>query len=226
MTTPASEWFMLTPAGALHAFARAEPGESELALQALLTGDRALDAAAWSERAPQAPALVAQAIQEGWVQVLHRPLQGPDAKLDDFLQHVIASLSGERRAVLASEGGFCLGRSGIDQDEADALSAAAADYSDFAARQARRGWSGAKGLVSFHVDADFLLPTFSFVPLWVDGAGYWLIVAGWLNSSGASRPPVRASPYPPASRLGLRPGGRSWRAGCEAPATRRRVAGD
>jgi hypothetical protein len=62
------------------------------------------------------------------VQVLHRPLQGPDAKLDDFLQHVIASLSGERRAVLASEGGFCLGRSGIDQDEADALSAAAADY--------------------------------------------------------------------------------------------------
>ena len=54
MTTPASEWFMLTPAGALHAFARAEPGESELALQALLTGDRALDAEAWSERAPQA----------------------------------------------------------------------------------------------------------------------------------------------------------------------------
>ena len=42
MTTPASEWFMLTPAGALHAFARAEPSESELALQALLTGDRAL----------------------------------------------------------------------------------------------------------------------------------------------------------------------------------------
>ena len=63
-------------------------------------------------------------------------------------------------------------------NEADALSAAAADYSDFAARQARRGWSGAKGLVSFHIDADFLLPTFSFVPLWVDGAGYWLIVAG------------------------------------------------
>ena len=178
MTTPASEWFMLTPAGALHAFARAEPGESELALQALLTGDRALDAAAWSERAPQTPALVAQAIQEGWVQVLHRPLQGPDAKLDDFLQHVIASLSGERRAVLASEGGFCLGRSGIDQDEADAMSAAAADNSDFAARPARRGWSGGKGPGAFPVDADFLLPTFSFVPLWVDGAGYWLIVAG------------------------------------------------
>ena len=32
--------------------------------------------------------------------------------------------------------------------------------------------------MSFHVDADFLLPTFSFVPFWADGAGYWLIVAG------------------------------------------------
>ncbi len=178
MTSNASEWFMLTPAGALHAFMTEAPGETELTLQALLTGERALDADAWRERAVQAGAIAAQAIQEGWVQVLQRPLQGPDAKLDDFLQHVIASLSGERRAVLASEGGFCLGRSGIDQDEADALSAAAADFSDFAARQARRGWRGAKGYVSFHVDADFLLPTFSFVPFWVDGAGYWLIVAG------------------------------------------------
>jgi len=178
MTSAASEWLMLTPAGVLHAFSKEQPGEVELSLQALLTGDRTLDAEAWSERSPHAPAIAAQAIREGWVQVLQRPLQGPDAKLDDFLQHVIASLSGERRAVLASEGGFCLGRSGIDQDEADALSAAAADYSDFASRQARRGWGGAKGYVSFHIDADFLLPSFSFVPFWVDGAGYWLIVAG------------------------------------------------
>ena len=185
MTSNATEWFMLTPAGALHAFMKEGPGETELALQALLTGDRALDAEAWGERSAHASSIAAQAIQEGWVQVLQRPLQGPDAKLDDFLQHVIASLSGERRAVLASEGGFCLGRSGIDQDEADALSAAAADYADFASRQARRGWQGAKGYVSFHVDADFLLPSFSFVPFWADGAGYWLIVTGepLLNNS-------------------------------------------
>ena len=156
MISNASEWFMLTPAGVLHAFMKEAPGETELALQALLTGERALDAEAWAERSALAGSIAAHAIQEGWVQVLQRPLQSPDAKLDDFLQHVIASLSGERRAVLASEGGFCLGRSGIDQDEADALSAAAADYSDFATRQARRGWRGAKGFVSFHVDADFL----------------------------------------------------------------------
>ena len=70
------------------------------------------------------------------------------------------------------------GRYQIDQDEADALSAAAADYSEFAARQARRGWAGASAYVSFHSDVEFLLPDFSFVPFWVDGSGYWLVLAG------------------------------------------------
>ena len=37
MTSKASEWFMLTPAGVLHAFMKEAPGETELALQALLT---------------------------------------------------------------------------------------------------------------------------------------------------------------------------------------------
>jgi hypothetical protein len=178
MNTNASEWFMLTPSGALHAFAQQQPGETELALQALLAGERALDAAGWAERAAVAPEITAQALEQGWVQILQRPLQGPDAKLDDFLQHVIASLSGERRAVLASEGGFCLGRTGVDQDEADTLSAAAADYSEFASRQARRGWAGATRYVAFHSDPEFLLPSHSFVPFWVDGAGYWLVIFG------------------------------------------------
>lgn len=178
MSTHASEWFMLTPAGALHAFAGKEPGETELALQALLTGERALDLPNWTAVAPAAPELLDDALARGWVQALPRPLQGPDARLDDFLQHVIASLSAERRAVLASEGGFCLGRAGIEADEGDALSAAAADFGDFAARQARRGWGGATGFVAFHSDPEFLLPRVAFVPFWVDGAGYWLIVEG------------------------------------------------
>jgi hypothetical protein len=169
---------MLTPAGVLYAFAAKQPDATALALQALLAGECTLDAAAWAEKAAAAPALTAQALEQGWVQCLPRPLQGPDAKLDDFLQHVIASLSGERRAVLASESGFCLGRVGIDQDEADTLSAAAADYTDFATRQARRGWAGASRYISFHTDPEFLLPSYSFIPLWVDGAGYWLVVAG------------------------------------------------
>lgn len=185
MSATANEWFILTPAGALHAFAQPQPGEVELTLQALLMGDKALDAAAWNEKASAAGQLLRQVLEQGWVQRLQRPLQGPDAKLDDFLPHVIASLSGERRAVLASEAGFCLGRVGVDQDEAETLSAAAADYSSFAERQARRGWAGASRYVSFHEDPEFLLPSYSFIPFWVDGTGYWLIVAGepLLNNS-------------------------------------------
>jgi hypothetical protein len=178
MTPETAQWFMLTPAGVLAAFADKEPDETAVALQALLSGERALDASAWTEKTPLAPAVLARLLKAGWVQALSRALPRPDARLDDFLQHVIASLSGERRAVLASEGGFCLGRTGVDQDEAETLSAAAADYADFAARQARRGWRGASRYVSFHTDPEMLLPSYSFVPFWVDGAGYWLVLGG------------------------------------------------
>ena len=178
MTFTATDGFMLTPTGALHAFAKKTPGHSEAALQALLTGDRSLDLAAWSAVETDAPVVLAQALENGWVQALARPLQGPDARLDDFLPPVIASLSGERRAVLASDGGFCLGRVGVEQDEANALCAAAADYADFASRQARRGWDGASHYVAFHRDPEFLLPSHAFLPFWVDEAGYWLIVMG------------------------------------------------
>ena len=178
MTFTATDGFMLTPAGALHAFAKKTPDVSASALQALLTGERSLDLAAWSAVDADAPAVLAAALENGWVQALLRPLQGPDARLDDFLPPVIASLSGERRAVLASDGGFCLGRVGVEQDEADTLCAAAADYSDFATRQARRGWNGACRYVAFHHDPEFLLPSHAFLPFWVDGAGYWLILMG------------------------------------------------
>lgn len=178
MTLIASECFMLTPAGALHAFSSKTPEPHASTLQALLTGERALDMAAWSAIEPLAPSVLGQALENGWVQVLQRSLQGPDARLDDFLQYVIASLSDERRAVLASDAGFCLGRAGVEQDEADVLCAAAADYSDFAARQARRGWQGASHYVAFHRDAEFLQPEHVFMPFWVDGTGYWLILMG------------------------------------------------
>jgi hypothetical protein len=178
INSKATEWFMLTPTGVLHAFAKKQADDSALALQALLVGDQTLDAASWADKVQFSPALIALALKQGWIEALRHPLQGPDAKLDDFLQHVIASLSGDRRAVLASESGFCLGFAGMNPDEAEALSAAAADFSDFASRQMRRGWDGATRYVSFHSDPEFLMPNHSFVPFWVDGAGYWLILAG------------------------------------------------
>lgn len=178
MTHPSSDWFMLTPSGVLRAFGAKQPDAVAQSLQVLLTGERALDASTWLEKAGLEVSGMAELQVQGWVQRLQRPLQGPEAKLDDFLQHVIAALSGERRAVLASEGGFCLGRCGVTQEEADVLSAAAADFSEFSMRQARRGWSGASGFVAFHSDPEFLLPTHAFVPFWVDGVGYWLVLMG------------------------------------------------
>jgi len=178
MNKSTQEWFTLTPAGVLRAFGQHKVDDVANQLQVLLAGDRTLDEVGWSAKAGLDGPGMADLEAQGWVQRLQRPLQGPDAKLDDFLQYVIAGLSSERRVVLASDGGFCLGRSGFEQDEADVLSAAAADFGDFAARQARRGWSGASSYISFHADPEFLLPSFSFVPFWVDDAGYWLVIAG------------------------------------------------
>jgi hypothetical protein len=174
----ARSWLMLTPAGGLQAFAQPQPDAPAQALQSLLGARQAVTREAWLAAGPGRDAWLATAIEAGWVEGLSRCIEGPDVRLDDFVQHVIASLSGERRAALASEAGFCLGRAGLPQDEADVLSAAAADFSDFAQRQARRGWAGARRYVSFHSDAEMLLPEVSFVPFWVDGVGYWLILCG------------------------------------------------
>lgn len=179
MNTDTREWFTLTPAGALRAFGDPHPDEPARQMQALLTAEHSLDASQWADKAPPLQASdVAHLQSQAWVQVLPRRLQGPDAQLDDFVQHVIAGLSSQRQVVLASDGGFCLGRAGMEQDEADVLSAAAADFGDFAARQARRGWRGAARYIAFHADPEFLLPSHAFVPFWVDSAGYWLVIAG------------------------------------------------
>lgn len=171
-------WMSLTPEGAFKAFAQKQPDAVDLALQALVGGENTLECAAWETMHANLPAIADQALEQGWVERLPRALQGPDAKLDDFLNHVIASLSGERRAVLASDSGFCLGYAGVEHDQAEALSAAAADFSEFAARQTRRGWAGANRYVSFHGDSAMLLPSYSFLPFWVDEVGYWLVIMG------------------------------------------------
>lgn len=175
---PATAWLMLTPPGAWRAFGQPEPDEMAQALQALLGGRQTMAREAWLAADERRQAWLDQALAEAWVEALPRPLQGPDVRLDDFLPHVIASLSGERRAVLASDSGFCLGRTGVSPEQADVLSAAAADFTEFGQRQARRGWRGAQRCVAFHAHPDMLLPEMAFVPFWVDGVGYWLIVQG------------------------------------------------
>ena len=173
----ATMWLLPTPRGALHGVSAPEPGPSQRALQALLAGPQAMPLSNWRQQHDRSGRMLQQLRDRQWVQVLRRQVPAPDVRLGDFAQHVIAPLSGERRAVLASDSGFCLGHSGLDQALAETLSAAAADYSAFAARQARRGWAGAQR-VAFHDDPDMLLPAWSFIPLWIDGSGYWLVLAG------------------------------------------------
>ena len=66
MTLIASECFMLTPAGVLHAFARKTPDDTAAALQSLLTGEHSLSLAAWTAVEPAAPDLLAGALENGW----------------------------------------------------------------------------------------------------------------------------------------------------------------
>lgn len=173
----AARWLLPTPRGALHGFAAPEPGPAQRAVQALLSGPKAMALAQWRQEHDRGGRMLQLLQERQWVQLLRRQVPAPDVRLGDFAQHVIAPLSGERRAVLASDSGFCLGHSGVERELAETLSAAAADYSAFAARQARRGWAGAQR-VAFHDDPDMLLPAWSFIPLWIDGSGYWLVLAG------------------------------------------------
>lgn len=170
-------WLTLTPQGVLHAFGTAEPDAQQRALQALLRGEGAISKTAWGVTNLE-QAKLSECLQRGWVQTLRHSVKGPDTRLSDFIRHVIAPLSAQRQAVLASDTGFCLDRTGISQEEGEALSAAAADFSEYARRQARRGWQGASRFVSFFDDPQLLLPNWSFVPVWVDGSGYWIIIGG------------------------------------------------
>lgn len=168
----------LTAAGALHAYARAEPDPERRALQAVLAGPELLSPGAWLARDPAHARLLPRAADAGWLAVIHRALQAPDVRLDDFVPQVIAGLSGERRAALASDGGFCVGHTGYSASEAEALCVAAADFTEFAARQRARGWHGASDRVCFHRDVNLLIPTVSFVPFWIDGIDHCLVLGG------------------------------------------------
>ncbi|MEQ1596869.1 MAG: hypothetical protein ABL985_17385 [Casimicrobium sp.] len=168
----------LTPPGVVFAFANAVVDATCTQLQSVLIGGALPTVNQWLNADVANSEILARGLKNGWLQIVSRRLTAPNVKLDDFLPVVIAGLSGERRAALASSGGFCVGHSGYTQDEAEALCAAAADFTEFARRQQARGWDGANRMVSFHEDAAMLIPSVSFVPFWVDGVDYCLVLAG------------------------------------------------
>lgn len=175
-TDAAANYLMLTPAGVFEAFSPQEPSERQQALQALLSGRSCMTLEAWEERYRQA--WLADFLEKGWVEKLDNDLSAPTVPLDQFLPYVVASLSGKRRAAIGSNEGFCLARTGYTQEEADTLSVAAADFFDFLTRQQHRGWAIQGQAVSFFKKIDLLMPSTSFVFLWIDGSGYVLIIDG------------------------------------------------
>ncbi len=169
-------YITLTPAGVFEAFSQNEPSEKQLSLQALLSENETMLAAVWFETYSEL--WIEEFLEQGWIEQLSVFLPAPNLPLDQFLPYVVASLSGKRRAAIGSDEGFCLARIGYSQEEADMLSVAAADFSGFMLRQKQRGWAVESQAISFFKQVDLLIPETSFVFLWIDGAGYTLILDG------------------------------------------------
>lgn len=180
---PSVDRLALTPVGALHAFSREAPDPERAALQSVLAGRVLPDPRAWVAGVEPAAEvdrarLLARGLESGWLQVVHRELRAPDLRLADLFAHLVAGLSADGCAALASVGGFCVGHAGYSPDEAEALCVAAADFNEFGRRQRARGWQGASDMVSFHRDIAMLIPAVSFVPFWVEGVDYCLVLGG------------------------------------------------
>ncbi len=169
-------YITLTPAGVFEAFSQIEPTERQLALQTLLSYHETMLIEDWLDSYSEL--WLEEFLDEGWVEKLNIFLPAPNLPLDQFLPYVVASLSGKRRAAIASDEGFCLARIGYSQEEADMLSVAAADFSGFMLRQQQRGWSLDSRAISFFQQVDLLIPETSFVFLWIDNDGYAIIIDG------------------------------------------------
>ncbi len=169
-------YLMLTPSGAMHAFADASPDERHKALQFLVSESHCVLTEDWLDHHPHE--WLEEFLEKGWVQRLSQDLPAPNVPLDKFLPYVVASLSGTRKAAIGSNEGFCLARIGYTSDEADRLAVAGADFFDFFVRQRERGLTMAEQAVSLFDDVELLMPTTSFMFLWIDNTGYVLIIDG------------------------------------------------
>lgn len=174
MAEQAIDYVVLTPAGVLHSFSQMTPTEQQQALQAMLAPERLMSAQEWIERYSEL--WLTMFIEEGWVELVEKPIIAPQVKLDQFLRYVSASLSGSRRVAIASNEGFCLASIGFSQSEAETLCVAAADFYDFLQRQEKRGWAVHDHAVSFFPSVDMLMPTTSFIFLWINQQGYFLVL--------------------------------------------------
>lgn len=161
------------------AFSQAQPTPEQAGLQTVLAAHR-LPAAAWAAGHSGRSALQAHALAQELAagEVGARPAR---IRLADFLPHVIGGLSGERRTALSSSGGFCVAHAGYDRDEAGLCQRA--DFLPSCAASARAAGAGRQRTTAFHNDVLMLIPSVSFVPFWVDGVDYCLVLGGELTNN-------------------------------------------
>lgn len=176
MLTEDPTYIILTPQGVFEAFSYTDIDDKKISLQALLSKKSTWKINEWVETYNNK--WLEDFKDQGLVQVLSKPLPAPNIPLDKFLPYVMASLSGNRKAVIGSNEGFCLARTGFSQEEADTLSVAGADFFDFLSRQQQRGWAIHEQAISFFPNVDLLMPTTSFIFLKIDNEGYILIIDG------------------------------------------------
>lgn len=169
-------YLALTPSGVMHAFADANPNEKQQALQTLVSQSHSMPTEEWLNK--YSHEWFEEFNEKGWVQRLSQDLPAPNMPLDKFLPYVVASLSGTRKAAIGSNEGFCLARIGYTIDEADRLAVAGAEFFDFFIRQHERGLAIAEQAVSLFDDVELIMPTTSFMFLWIDDTGYVLILDG------------------------------------------------
>ncbi|MFB2578367.1 MULTISPECIES: hypothetical protein [unclassified Acinetobacter] len=167
-------YVMLTPAGVLEAFSSAEPTEMQLALQAVISERTSMSVELWVRQFSTQS--LEHAMHQHWIECIESYSSAPDLPLDDFLPHVVSSLSGQRKAAIASAEGFCLAHIGYSQEDAEMLCVAAGDFASFLQRQQQRGWHTTAKAISFFEQVDLVMPSTSLVLLWIDGQGYILIL--------------------------------------------------
>lgn len=169
-----NKYVILTPAGVFHAFSHAEPSEQQQALQALLPSQVTMTAQIWSEHYSQN--WLDMFVEQGWIEVVDKPVVAPNVELDSFLKYVSASLSGNRKVAIGTGTGTCLSYMGYSQKEAYTLCDSAFDLVEFFNRQQKREWTVLGKAVSFHDDVDMIMPHTNFVFFWINKKVYWIII--------------------------------------------------
>ncbi|MGB0664772.1 MAG: hypothetical protein ACPGMR_13410 [Pontibacterium sp.] len=126
-------FLQITPAGAYYATVSSEPDDARAFLLQLLSSDVPLP---YSKEVVEeltdlessaATLLFKKMAAKRFVRLTRSPTQALDESVEQQLPKLLAKLTGNGKAALADDQGFCLGAVGFEEEHAEAVSALAAD---------------------------------------------------------------------------------------------------